>query len=103
MTMQHVAILRLRADASEEAQAQLRRAEVEAVWALTVSGHLRAINFFSGEGHGAILQLETSDREAAEASMRRLPMVEAGLLDIELLTLAPFTGFAALFAAPDTP
>lgn len=96
--MQHVAILRLRSDATEEAQAKLRRAEVEKVWELTVSGDLRSIHFFSGNGHGAFLHLEAPDRASAAATVRSLPMVEAGLLEAEILTLAPFTGIAALFA-----
>jgi hypothetical protein len=97
--VQYIAILRLRPDASEEAQAKLRRAEVEMVWKLTVSGELRSIHLFSGDGHGAVLQLETVDRAAADAAMRDLPMVAAGLLEVELLSLAPFTGLEALFAA----
>ncbi|RWJ04859.1 MAG: hypothetical protein EOR25_29610 [Mesorhizobium sp.] len=97
--MQHIAILKLKAEATEEAQAKLRRAEVEAVWDLTVADTLRAIHFFSGESHGAVLHLETPDRATAEAAVRRLPMVEAGLLQAEVLSLAPFTGLAALFAA----
>jgi hypothetical protein len=96
--MQHIAILRLNPEATEEAQAKLRRAEVEKVWELIVSGTLRAINFFSGEGRGAVLHLETPDRSSAEATVQSLPMVGAGLLDSEVLTLAPFTGLAELFA-----
>jgi hypothetical protein len=98
--MQHVAILRLKSEATEEAQAKLRRAEVEKVWELTVSGDLRSIHFFSGVGHGALLHLEAPDRASAEAAVHSLPMVAAGLLEAEVLTLAPFTGLAALFATP---
>lgn len=101
--MQHIAVLRLEPEVTEEAQAKLRRAEVERVWELTVSGMLRSIHFFSGEGRGAVLHLETSDRSAAEAAVRSLPMVSAGLLRAEMLTLAPFTGFAALFAEQSRP
>lgn len=98
--MQHIAILKLNPEATEEAQARHRRAEVERVWELTVSGTLRSINFFSGEGRGAVLHLETPDRPSAEQAVNSLPMVSAGLLHAEILTLAPFTGLAALFAAP---
>ena len=99
--MQHLVILRLKAEATEEAQARLRRAEVETVWRLITSGTLRSIHFFSGEGRGAVMNLETPDRAAAEEAVRRLPMVEAGLLHPEILTMTPFTGLAALFAVPD--
>ena len=97
--MQHIAILKLRPDASEAAQAKYRRAEVERVWEMTVSGALRSIHFFSGESRGAVLHLEAADRGEAEAAVLSLPMVAAGLLQAEILTLAPFTGLAALFAA----
>ena len=96
--MQHVAILKLKSEATEEAQARHRRAEVEKIWELTVAGTLRAAHFFSGEGRGALLHLETADREEAEAAIYSLPMVAAGLLDAQILTLTPFTGLAALFA-----
>ena len=99
--MQHLIILRLKPEVTEEAQAKLRRAEVEAVWSLIASGTLRSIHFFSGEGRGAVLNMETPDRATAEAAVRSLPMVEAGLLHPEVLTLTPFTGLAALFAAPN--
>jgi hypothetical protein len=98
--MQHIVILRLDPGASEEAQARYRRAEVEKVWDLTVSGTLRSIHFFSesGSNHGAVLNVETADRAGAETAARSLPMVAAGLLRAEILTLTPFTGLAALFA-----
>jgi hypothetical protein len=96
--MQFVAILTLEPQAAEDAQAKLRRAEVQKVWELTVSGALRSIHFFSGEGRGAILHLEASDLRAAQAAVERLPMVGAGLLRAAILSLTPFTGLAALFA-----
>jgi hypothetical protein len=96
--MQHIAILKLKPEATEEAQAKLRRAEVQMVWKLMVSGALRSINFFSGDGRGAVLHLETPDRPSAEAVVQSLPMVGAGLLRSEILSLAPFTGLAELFA-----
>lgn len=101
--MQHIAVLKLKPDATEEAQAKHRRAEVEMVWDLTVSDTLRAIHFFSGPGRGAVLHLETPDRASAEAVVARLPMVAAGVLQVEILSLAPFTGFAALFGTPAAP
>ena len=98
--MQHIAILKLKPEASGEAQTPYRRSEVERVWQPTVSGALRSVHFFCGEVQGAFFQLETSDRSEAEAAVQSLPIVAAGLLQAEILTLAPFTGLAALFAAP---
>jgi hypothetical protein len=90
--MQHIVVLKLTEAATDEAQAKLRRAEVEEVWNLTVSDTLRSIHFFSGEGRGAVLNIEAPDRAAAEAAVQRLPMVAASLLHVEILSLAPFTG-----------
>jgi hypothetical protein len=98
--MQHIAVLKLKPEATEEAQARFRHAEVEKVWELTASGILRSIHFVVAGGHGALLHLETADRAAAEAAVDSLPMVEAGLLQAEILTLAPFTGLEVLFAEP---
>lgn len=99
--MQFLVILRLKPEVTEEAQVKLRRAEVEAVWRLIASGTLRSIHFFSGEGHGAVLNVEAPDRATADSAVSSLPMVEAGLLHPQILTLTPFTGLAALFAAPN--
>lgn len=96
--MQHIAILKLTSTASEADQARLRLAEVTKVWELLVADSLRAIHFFSGPGRGAVLHIEASDRAQAESLVNQLPMVEAGLLEVELLTLAPFIGLQALFA-----
>jgi hypothetical protein len=46
------------------------------------------------------LHIEAPDRTQADALVRQLPMVAAGLLDAEILTLAPFVGLQALFAEP---
>lgn len=84
-------------------EAKLRRAEVEKVWELIVAGTLRSINFFSGEGRGAVLHLESPDRSSAEAAVQSLPMVGAGLLRSEILSLAPFTSLAELFTKQPAP
>ncbi|HEY0685995.1 MAG TPA: hypothetical protein VGD45_26875 [Steroidobacter sp.] len=96
--MQHIAILKLKPTATEEDQAKLRHAEVAKVWELLVADSVRAIHFFSGSGRGAVLNIEAPDRAQADALVRQLPMVAAGLLDVEILTLTPFIGLQALFA-----
>jgi hypothetical protein len=94
--VQFLAILRVRSNVTEEQQAAIRRAEVEAVWELTKSGILRSIRF--SDGPGAVLEIEAASRDEAAAHIAALPMVEADLLSVDLLALIPFTGFAALFA-----
>jgi hypothetical protein len=94
--VQFLAILRVRSNVTEEQQAALRRAEVEAVWELTKSGILRSIWF--SDNPGAVLKIEAASRDDAAAHIAALPMVEADLLSADLLALSPFTGVAALFA-----
>jgi phage-related baseplate assembly protein len=96
--MQHIVIVRLKPDATEDQQAKHRMVEAIKVWELTVAGVLRSIHFFSGSGRGAVLQIETKDRAEAEACMQQLPMVKAGLLEAEVLSLAPYSGLDILFA-----
>lgn len=96
--MQHIVILKLKPTASEADQAKLRVAEVTKVWELLVADSVRSIHFFSGSGRGAVLHIEASDRAQAESLVNQLPMVDAGLLEVEILSLAPFIGLQALFA-----
>ena len=97
--MQFLAILRLCSDATEERQAAVRRAEVEAVWGLTKTGALRSIHFMAAPGRGAVLTIEAADLGEATRHVDALPAVKAGLLEPEIISLAPFTGYEALFHA----
>jgi len=97
--MQFLAILRLRSDATEERQAAVRRAEVEAVWGLTKTGILRSIHFIAAPGRGAVLTIEAADLGEATSQVDALPAVKEGLLEPEIIGLAPFIGYEALFHA----
>lgn len=97
--MQFLAILCLRSDATEEKQAAVRREEVAAVWDLTKAGNLRSIHFIAAPGRGAVLTIEAADVGEATAHIDALPAVKAGLLDPEIIGLAPFSGYEALFHA----
>jgi hypothetical protein len=94
--MQHLVIFRVKPDATEERQALLRKAEASKVWQLMTSGVLRSIHFIPGPG--AVLELECKDETEVRACINQLPMVQAGLVAIEVLPLRPFTGLDALFA-----
>lgn len=97
--MQFLAILRLRDDATEEKQAAVRRAEVTAVWGLNKSNILRSIHFMVAPGRGAVLTIEAADLGEANSHVDALPAVKAGLLESEIIGLAPFSGYEALFHA----
>jgi muconolactone delta-isomerase len=75
--------------------------EAARVWSLYQQGILREI-YFNGETHEAVLVLECTDRQEAEALLATLPLVIAGLITFEVLPLIPYSGFARLFD-PDLP
>lgn len=43
---------------------------------------------------GAVVLLEAESREAADAALATLPLAQRGMLDIEVLALSPYRGFA---------
>jgi hypothetical protein len=93
--MQHLVILRVKPDATEEEQAQHRKAEAAMVWELITSDVVRSIHFIPGPG--VALHVEAKDEQEAETYINRLPMVEAGVVGSDVLPLRPFTGLTALF------
>ncbi len=72
-------------------------AEARRVWELQQSGQLREI-YFNADRHTAVLVLECTNIEAARHLLATLPLVLAGLITFELIPLAPYDGFAHLFA-----
>jgi muconolactone delta-isomerase len=76
------------------------RAEAEQAYALYAAGVLREL-YFRADRASAVLVLECASLEAARAALATLPLVAAGLIDFELIPLAPYPGFARLFAAGD--
>jgi hypothetical protein len=73
------------------------RAEAERVWALYQDGLIREL-YFRADRSEAILVLECADLDEARAALGSLPLVQAGLIDFELIPLRPYPGFARLFA-----
>jgi muconolactone delta-isomerase len=77
----------------------LLRDEARRVWELQQSGALREIYFHADE-HTAVIMLECVDAEEARSLLSTLPLVQAGLIDFEIVPLAPYDGFARLFPEP---
>lgn len=73
------------------------KAEAARVWELYKSGHLREI-YFRQDRQEAVLVLECADVEAAGELLASLPLVQAGLIDFEVIPLVPYPGFERLFA-----
>jgi hypothetical protein len=99
--MQYLVILRLKPDASKERLGPLMKPEAAKAWEMLAAGVLRSVHFIKGP-IGAVLMMEAGDEKEAESQVGQLPLVEAGLVKVEILPLTPFTGFAALFASPPT-
>ncbi len=81
-----------------DAAAQIGRhaaAEMRELWELYRDGAVREM--YSPGGPGAVLVLEAGDRAGAEAVLGRLPLVQAGVVEFEVIELHPFAALAILF------
>jgi hypothetical protein len=86
-----------------QAQAQdfqpLLQAEARRAWELTQAGLLREI-YFRADRSQAVLVLECDTLAAAQAALDSLPLVQAGLIEFEIIPLRPYPGFERLFGQP---
>jgi muconolactone delta-isomerase len=73
------------------------KAEAARVWELYQAGVLREM-YFRQDRHSAVLLLECADVAEAHATLETLPLVKEGLIAFEVIPLAPYPGFARLFA-----
>jgi muconolactone delta-isomerase len=83
--------------ATAETFRPLLKAEARRVWELQQSGALREIYFDAGR-HSAVIVLECGGAEEARTILSSLPLVAAGLIEFEIIPLAPYNGFSRLFA-----
>ena len=75
----------------------LLQAEAAKAWELHQSMVLREL-YFTADTHHAVLSLECGGPEEARLYLAELPLVQAGLIDFEIIPLVPYSGFARLFA-----
>lgn len=80
---------------AEQFQPHLK-AEARRVWELQQSGALREI-YFHADQHTAVLVLECSSVEEARDLLAGLPLVAAGLIEFDVIPLAPYDGYVRLF------
>lgn len=73
------------------------RDEAARAYALYEAGILRELHF-RADRRSAVLVLECAALADARAALDSLPLVAAGLIEFELIPLAPYGGFARLFA-----
>ena len=72
------------------------KVEAACVWELYQNGHIREI-YFRGDRKEAVLILECVDVEEADQLLDSLPLVQAGLIEFEVIPLVPYPGFERLF------
>jgi hypothetical protein len=96
--MQCPVIMKVKPGTSREQLGPLMKPEAAKAWDMMASDALRSIHYIKGPV-AAVLSFEAGDEKEVEARVSQLPLVEAGLVNVEVLPLAPFTGFAALFSA----
>ena len=80
---------------------RLQVPEVTMVWQMQQEGFLREI-YFDPDRPAVTLILEAESIEAARARLAQLPMVEAGLIDFDLIKLGHYAQIQALFAKGET-
>jgi hypothetical protein len=73
------------------------RAEAQRVWELSQAGLIRE-SYFRADRDEAVLVLECAGVEEAEEVLGSLPLVQAGLIQFEVIPLKAYQGFARLFA-----
>ena len=73
------------------------KAEAARIWELYKSGKLREI-YFRQDRDEAVLILECANSHEARQFLESLPLAREGLIDFEIIPLAPYPGFERLFA-----
>ncbi len=81
----------------EQFTPELLKLEAGKVWELYQRGQIREL-YFSNERQQAVLILECRDITEAKVTLASLPLVKAGLIDFEIITLSPYPGFSRLFS-----
>lgn len=94
--MKFMALERELPDATAEGFAQHAKAEARRAWELYQQGIIREM-YFNADEHTAVIILEAQDKETAKQYLDSLPMVQASLIDFDLIPLVPYDGFARLF------
>jgi muconolactone delta-isomerase len=77
--------------------AALLAEEAAHVYRLHQAGTIRELYFRADEA-SAVLALECTDVPEAERVLASLPLVEAGLIQFEVIPLRAYPGFSRLFA-----
>jgi hypothetical protein len=95
--MQILVIARVVAGTPMEKVLSLVKPEAAKVWEYVSSDFLRSVHYI-GDKSGAVLLFEAPNIEVVNEALTQFPMVQAGVLQCEVLPLAPYRGLQELFA-----
>ncbi len=73
------------------------RAEAQHVWELQQQGLVREA-YFRSDQHTAVLMLECDSLADAQELTAAFPLVQRGLIQFDIIPLAPYSGLSRLFA-----
>jgi hypothetical protein len=95
--MKVLAILTLKPEASLESVRAERAKEIRGSWGLFASGVLREA-YATEIPSRVVFVIEAHDLAAAERQLAPLPLIAAGMFNVELMELRPFVNWSMLFA-----
>jgi hypothetical protein len=92
--MRFLAIVRRKNEEfTDEQIAAYLEPEAERVRDLYTQGVFRAV-FSRGDVKGAVVELECASLEEANRVMETMPFAQQGMIDIQIIPLLPYRGFA---------
>lgn len=71
--------------------------EADRAWKFYASEQIRQM-YYIADMSGAVMLWEGEDVESVTQEAQKLPMFKEGILELEILPLKPYTGYASLFA-----
>lgn len=95
--MKLLAIGRPRSEDASSEIAQHAWEEMRSLWELYRGGTVREM--YSPGGPGSVLVLEAVSKQDASVTLAGLPLVQAGVIEFEVIELHPFAALGLLFAA----
>jgi muconolactone delta-isomerase len=87
--------------AAEGFTPELLAAEARRAWELHQAGIVREL-YFRADNPAAVLVLECPDLDEAGSALASLPLVEAGLIQFDVIPLRAYPGFARLFSGEES-
>lgn len=95
--MQFLLIGRIPKDVTAKQAKPHVQAEAQKVWEKYSADVVRSIHYIA-DMSGAVLMCEAESLSAMQKIASEFPMVKAGVLEMEVLPLKPYTGLESLFA-----